>query len=263
MDFKTERAASEDEREEIDEEPEEIRERPGTSDQEIPHYGNVTTPTLRTFTKDIMPRAYDGKTSWRTYRGYFERVAHVNKWEPRDRMDFLWISLAGMALTFVEGLAEEQKRSYDQLCGALDARFGAERLKTIHKAELLSRKRKDGESLGELGQAIRKLVSCAYPEFPLVAQEEIAVERFLDALEKPAMRMAIHQAEPENLDQAVEKGLQMEAWETADQQKHGVTKVRAAVEDEQLRMIKGLEEKFDKWQKTTPEMPIRKCYSCG
>ena len=41
-----------------------------------------------------------------------------------------------------------------------------------------------GESLPALRQEVRRLVSCAYPGFPLEAMEEIAVERFLDALDQ-------------------------------------------------------------------------------
>jgi len=36
------------------------------------------------------------------------------------------------------------------------------------------------------------------------------------------------------------KGLQMEAWQIAEDKKQGVTKVSLAVDDEQLRIIKNL-----------------------
>ena len=96
-------------------------------------------------------------------------------------MEHLWISLKGAALSFVKGLPDAQKTSYDRLCIDLDQRFGAERLVLIHKAELLAKKRTKGVSLSALGQNIRRQASCAYPEFPLDALEEISVEQFLDA----------------------------------------------------------------------------------
>ena len=58
---------------------------------------------------------------------------------------------------------------------------------------------------------MRRVISCAYPGLPLEAMEEIAVERFLDALEIGQMCLAIHQRSSHTLVEAVEKNLQMEA----------------------------------------------------
>ena len=42
------------------------------------------------------------------------------------------------------------------------------------------------------------------------------IEKSLDALEKPEMRIAIHQSGPQTLEEAIEQGLQMEAWQIAE-----------------------------------------------
>ena len=44
------------------------------------------------------------------------------------------------------------------------------------------------------------------------------------------MRLAIHQSIPKTLNDVIEKGLQMEAWQIAEDKKHGGTKIRLAVE---------------------------------
>ena len=239
----------------------------GTVYRDIPAYRDVETPSASVHYAErrrfqAKPREFGGEGSWRTYRSHFDRVASLNQWG-EERLEHLWISLTGAALSFVEGLPAEQTTSYERLCIAMDQRFGAERLAPIHKAELLSRKRTTGESLSALGQDIRRLASCAYPDFPLDALEEIAVERFLDALEKPETRLAIHQSNPRTLDEAIEKGLQMEAWQLAEDKKHGGSKVRLAVEDERLRMIKDLQTKMEELQTTRKEMSGTKCYNCG
>ena len=91
--------------------------------------------------------------------------------------------------------------------------------------------------------------------------EEIAVERFLDALDQSEMRLAIHQGSPQTLEEAVEKGLQMEAWQTAEDRKHGKQKVRKATEEEEyLRIVKNLQSQVEELQKDKREV---KCYNCG
>ena len=229
------------------------------SSTDVPAYGSVETPRMMK-QRNVKPRDYDGQGSWRTYRSHFERVASLNQWK-EEKLEFLWIHLSGIALSFVEGLPQDQQTDYETVCKALEFRFGAERMATIHKAELLAKKREPGETLSALGQEIRRLVNGAYPQFPPAAQEEIAIERFLDAMEKPQLRRNIHESEPKTLDQAVEKGLQMEAWEVADEKKHGTSQVRMA-ETEQIRLIKDLQGQIEGWEKNRQEKKW-KCFNCG
>jgi len=237
----------------------------GTIYRDFPEAPDLRTPPLSMHQLDgprytVKPKEYAGEGSWRSYRSHFERVATLNRWR-EEKLEYLWVNLTGAALGFVEGLPENQKSSYEVLCNALDQRFGAERLAAIHKAELLSRRREPGESLPALGQEVRRLVSCAYPGFPLEAMEEIAVERFLDALDQSEMRLAIHQGSPQTLEEAVEKGLQMEAWQTAEDRKHGKQKVRKATEEEEyLRIVKNLQSQVEELQKDKREV---KCFNCG
>ena len=237
------------------------------SQHDVPEYrsGEVHTPRSN---RNIKPRDFNGDGSWKDYMSHFERVATLNQWG-QERLEFLWIHLAGTALSFVEGLPEDQKKTYTTVCKALEMRFGAERMATIHKAELLARKRNMGETLSALGQEIRKLVRCAYPNFPPEAQEEISIERFLDAMEKPQLRRSIHESDPTTLDQAIEKGLQMEAWEVADAKKHAGSRARVATEEEvdHIRIVKDLQGKIAGWEKNFQERGGQekqwKCFNCG
>ena len=90
--------------------------------------------------------------------------------------------------------------------------------------------------------------------------EEIAVERFLDSLDKTEMRLAIHQVSPHTLDEAVEKSLQMEAWQTAEDWKHGTQIVRKATEEEHLCIVRNLQSQVEELQKDKREV---KCFNCG
>ena len=177
-------------------------------------------------------------------------MASLNQWK-EEKLDYLWINLTGTALGFVEGLPEAQKTSYDRLCIALDQRFGAERQAAMHKAEVLSKKRMEEEILSALGKDMRRLVSCAYPDFPLTVLEEIPIEKFLGAMKKQEMRLAILQSGHQTLEEPIQKGLQMEDWRIAEDKMHGVTKVRMAVKDEQLRIIKNLQEYLKNYREIT------------
>ena len=73
------------------------------------------------------------------------RVASLNQCEG-VKLDYLWINRTGAALGFVERLPELLKTSYEKLCTSLDQLFGAERLADAHKAQMLSKKRMDGET---------------------------------------------------------------------------------------------------------------------
>jgi len=216
----------------------------------VPMHPTMTLPAIHPSSSGVMntiravakPRDYDGNTSWRTYRGHFDKVAQINGWG-EEKKDYLFINLSGIALSFVEGLPDVHSMTYEELSEALDRRFGAERLAAIHKATLLAVKRKSGQSLADLGQEVRKLCACAYPDFPPAALEEIAIERFLDALHQPEMRLAIHQTKPTTLDHAIETGLQREAWITADEHRHGRQRVRAVdTGDENAQALRDLRE---------------------
>ena len=70
-------------------------------------------------------------------------------------------------------------------------------------------------------------------------------------------------SDPHTLEEASKKGLQMEAWLIAEDKKHRVTKVRMAVEDEILRIIKNLQEKVEEPQRDHQEIRFLKCGIMG
>ena len=55
------------------------------------------------------------------------------------RKTHLWISLSDMALDFVDQLPEDKTYTYEDMCKAMDQRFGSERLATVYRAELKHR----------------------------------------------------------------------------------------------------------------------------
>ena len=178
-----------------------------------------STPILNIqSTGQIKMRNFDGKENWRLFLQQFTRVGKMNGWQ--DHMvDYLWIHLSGEALAYVEDLPDAVNLTYAELCKQLEVRFSAERLSSLHKAELLSKKRKKGEGLAELGQSIRRLVQFAYPRITGDAREELAVEKFVDALDDAELRRAIYQEDPKTLAEAIDSGFKNEAWGIIDEKK--------------------------------------------
>ena len=197
----------------------------------------------------IKPQRYDGKESWRVYHGLFERISRMNGWSAEQKLDYLWIHLAGEALNYVENLNSEYTVSYSALCQALDNRFGDNQSAELFKSLLRSRSRKPGESLQELAQDITQLVRRAYPEISRPGIEELAVERFREALPDHNQRMAVYHSKAKVLEQAVRAALDTESWQLSEKRRNPAARVRATQEEEDeedlgstTRAVKDLEQ---------------------
>ena len=108
---------------------------------------------------------------------------------------------------------------------ALATRFGVHRFAAEFKTELQQRKQIKGESLSVLGQEMRRLVQRAYPTFTESAMEEIAVEKFINALEDSAMILSIYQSHPVGLEQAMKHTMQLDAWSQAEKREEQGIKI--------------------------------------
>ena len=141
----------------------------------------------------VTPRMYtgNGSTSWREYKGHFERVSRINGWPDEQKMDYLWVHLAEATLSYVETLAPERTDTYRGISAALEERFGDAQLAEVFKSELRSRRRRTEESLPALAHDINKLVQRAYPGMEHQAVEESAIEHFREAIPEHEQRMAV------------------------------------------------------------------------
>ena len=203
-----------------------------TEEDGPPGFSDVHTPMLACSPESstrIKPRTYDGSGPWKEYVHYFERLGRLNQWRTADKLELLWIHLEGTALSYVENLPEGSITTYDELCGTLESRFGEQHLAELFKAELRARCRRPGESLPELGQDIRRLVMNAYPRIKQEGLEELAVERFRQAIRDSSVRLAVFQSKPKTLDEVVRAAVDAESWCISEGQ-HTREQVRAAGE---------------------------------
>ena len=133
-----------------------------------------------------------------------------------------------------------------------------------------------GESLPELAQSIRRLVTFAYPKLKGDAQEELIIEKFLDALPTAELRKVIYQSNPRSINEAVESGLKSEAWSLVEAKKHGKSSLRVIEEEEEsesVRILRNLQQRMNNMEVKTveknntdvkqAEKRVFECYYCG
>ena len=188
----------------------------------------------------VQPRTYDGKASWGGYYSFFERVGRINKWTEDQKIDYLWVNLVGEALTFVDNLPRGRTMTYTALCQALEERFGDSQRAEVFKSGLRSRKRKDGESLPALAQEISHLVRRAYPGIGQQGMEELAVEKFREALPDHEQRMSVFRSKAKTIDQAVRAALDTESWQISENRRTPAARTRSTRSEEEDENSQGM-----------------------
>ena len=221
----------------------------------------------------IKAREFDGCSGLEEYLVHFERVARINNWDESAMADYLLVSLKGQALEVACSLNKELQSNYAELVKVLDRRFGSERQRVRHRAELSTRRRRPGETVAELGQVIRKLVKRAYPDSGLAFQDEFAIEQFKNALDDYDLKQALFQGKPKTLDDAVEIVAEAEAWLKAE--KVGRSRaVKTPVGERQdsqtctetvdiAEMLRGVLTTLDQQKKTNAKDWKPGCWICG
>ena len=147
----------------------------------------------------MKPEKFDGRSSFETFMCMFENCVQYNKWGERDKRAQLRGSLTGIAAQL---LWDTDKLTYDELVEKLQARFGGKDIAERFQTELRYRRRQKGETIRELAQDIRRLMSLAYPREKSKLADQIARDAFLIALDDAEFEVKIREREPPDLDTA-------------------------------------------------------------
>jgi len=148
----------------------------------------------------MKPDKFDGLSSFETFIWGFENCATYNRWSSEDRLAYLRWSLTGLAAQL---LWDSGRLDYDGLIDKLRSRFGGKGMEERYQTELRCQRRRKGESLRELAQDVRRLMSLAYPGEKSGLAEHIARDAFLVALDDPEFELKIREREPTDMDAAV------------------------------------------------------------
>lgn len=165
----------------------------------------------------MKPQQFTGEDSLLDYNAHFAVMARLNGWNYREKGLWLASSLKGTAQQVLTTLPVTDQTDYDALVGALERRFQPPNQTQMYRARLRAVTRKDGEDLTAVAESIKRLVMCAYPTADLAMQGQLAKDAFVDALVKDrGLVWHIRSGRPVDLDEAVQVGLEYEAFRKAD-----------------------------------------------
>ena len=95
---------------------------------------------------------------------HFTNMAAVNDWDDATKLKLLKVRLTGKAQTAFQRLLGDTQESYNEASISLKERFGPPSHQSRYQAELGTRRRKLGESWGNLANNLRELVDEAYKD---------------------------------------------------------------------------------------------------
>jgi hypothetical protein len=229
------------------------------------------------------PEIFNGKSGWKDYWMHFQTIWDLNEWDEVEAAKQLSSSLRDGAVKVLlpkphDCYGEERPLTVGELRERLDRRYGPGELAESFLAELKGRSRLPKETLPELAEAIRELVGQAYPEAPPAFLERLAVVHFKDALLDADIRVAVHRAKPNNLDEAVQAALEAESYLKVERQRERPRYARTTtdqdgafeqrlhkIEDGQnalAEMFKTLMQRTQVMQ-TPPRPEPMRCYRCN
>jgi hypothetical protein len=156
----------------------------------------------------------------------------MNDWDYSRRAAELAASLRGTALSVLSSLDAADRKDYQKLSRALNTRFNSYGNESeIYKANLRTRKRRQGESLAELAQEIRGLVRKAYPRATGEMCDELTIAAFTEALSDADLEWAVVSRRPSTTEEAVIEATRFEAFRLSRQRKQKPREVYALTEE--------------------------------
>ena len=169
---------------------------------------------------NIKPATFYGSNSWIDYKSHFDACAAINNWSDREKGLYLAVSLRGAAQGVLGNVSSETGQQYDLLVEALKERFAPPNQTELYRAQLKERRQRASETLTELGQAIRRLASLAYPSAPMEVKETLGKDAFIDALVDSDMRLRIKQSRPQNLNEAIRLAVELDSYYKTEKKSH-------------------------------------------
>ena len=238
---------------------------PGAPQLNLPHvrgpfpqvYPQIIPPTYERVTSArpqkpvVLPDKYDGSIAWQDYQAHFELCADLSAWTDRQKANYLAVSLRGPAQELLGDMSMEMRQNYGILSEALCARFGSEGQTELFRTQLKTRQRKSNESLPELAQSIRRLVSRAYPEATLSLRDILSKDSFIEALNDSEIRLRLKQSKPSNLEETVKLAIELEAFQTSENERRSKKYVRLTQTEEGLNQTALLEKIAKQLEKLT------------
>jgi len=167
----------------------------------------------------MRPEKFGGegsKTSVDTFLAQFAICAEYNGWSAADKAAQLKCCLTGVAGQLLWESGTPSQLTFDELVVKLRHRFGSVGKEELYQVELKSRRRARNESLANLHQDIKRLMTLAYlRQASSSLGELVAKDYFLTALDDKEFALKAANKEPCDLDAAYRHAVRIEANEKA------------------------------------------------
>ena len=112
------------------------------------------TPAPVVSTTPMVLEHFDGNSDWSEYWAHFRAVALYNQWDEQQQAFVLGSYCVGGARTVYSSLTDAKQKCLKSVRAALEKSFCPEERLHYLRAELKGRRRKQGETLGDLGRSI-------------------------------------------------------------------------------------------------------------
>lgn len=153
---------------------------------------------------------FSGKTDWDAFKAQFELLADAAGWSEKHKALQLALCLTDDAAACLLLLSPAERNDYNALVGALHRRFGQCSQPVLLRTEFHNRNRQQGEPLRILANDIECLCKRAYADMPSSVQNELARDRFIQALSPRELRVQTQLAHPTTLSEALELAIERE-----------------------------------------------------
>ncbi|MCP4456758.1 MAG: retroviral-like aspartic protease [Cytophagales bacterium] len=149
--------------------------------------------------------------SFADFHEQFERYAKYFNWDEPEKLNKLPFFLEEHALDVYRDLTDAEKNNYDASIRALGQNLQPVALSKFCANELMGRKILTGETSQQYRAALLKLCRNGYPNFDQAQLNDLLLPIFLRGLRPQHLRQTVLNADPENLDTAVNKATLFEA----------------------------------------------------
>lgn len=179
---------------------------------------------------------------------HFISVAEVNRWNAKEKAQFLAISLRGDACQAIRCMPDESKRNFDTLVATLTSRFNPGNRTELHRIQLKNIIRKEKETLPLLFQAQPRTLDAAVSvaveteAFQMAEKQRTNTQRFIRGIET-----------------------QSKTKEEKDKSSEAISEIERKL-SELTRIIRGmghLDPSNPRMRNRTQERPEFRCWNCG
>lgn len=159
----------------------------------------------------FMPETFTGTgREWSDWAEQFEMAAEINGWDDALKLKFMSLLFSGRARDVYCGLPDEARQNFSQLKVAMGKCLEPCESTDWNRVSFSSRKRQPNETVREFGNALRRLISKAYPAVDGATRDLLARDHFIAHIGCADTRIHLRSVKPVTLEGAINMASELE-----------------------------------------------------